>query len=314
MKKVYDGIIGLAIGDALGVPVEFKSRQEIAENPVVSMREYGTHNQPIGTWSDDTSLTLALIDSIIEKNKIDYVDIMDRFSNWLMYNDYTARGEVFDVGNATSRAIMNYGRGIDPLECGGISEYENGNGSLMRILPIAYYLQKQKDNKMESKMEIVHNVSALTHRHPISLIACGIYVNVALRLLKIEESLYVCVEQGISEAFEFYDTEMPDEADNYNRLRNLSSFSNLAEEEIKSNGYVVDTLEASIWCLLNTNSYKECVLKAVNLGNDTDTVGSVVGGLAGIYYGSDDIPEEWLDVLVRRQYIEELCEKLQKIG
>lgn len=314
LKKVYDGIIGLAIGDALGVPVEFKSRQEIAENPVVSMREYGTHNQPIGTWSDDTSLTLALIDSIIEKNKIDYVDIMDRFSNWLMYNDYTARGEVFDVGNATSRAIMNYGRGIDPLECGGISEYENGNGSLMRILPIAYYLQKQKDNKMESKMEIVHNVSALTHRHPISLIACGIYVNIALRLLKIEESLYVCVEQGISEAFEFYDTEMPDEADNYNRLRNLSSFSNLAEEEIKSNGYVVDTLEASIWCLLNTNSYKECVLKAVNLGNDTDTVGSVVGGLAGIYYGSDDIPEEWLDVLVRRQYIEELCEKLQKIG
>ena len=314
LKKVYDGIIGLAIGDALGVPVEFKSRQEIAENPVVSMREYGTHNQPIGTWSDDTSLTLALIDSIIEKNKIDYVDIMDRFSNWLMYNDYTARGEVFDVGNATSRAIMNYGRGIDPLECGGISEYENGNGSLMRILPIAYYLQKQKDNKMESKMEIVHNVSALTHRHPISLIACGIYVNVALRLLKIEESLYVCVEQGISEAFEFYDTEMPDEADNYNRLRNLSSFSNLAEEEIKSSGYVVDTLEASIWCLLNTNSYKECVLKAVNLGNDTDTVGSVVGGLAGIYYGSDDIPEEWLDVLVRRQYIEELCEKLQKIG
>ena len=200
LKKVYDGIIGLAIGDALGVPVEFKSRQEIAENPVVSMREYGTHNQPIGTWSDDTSLTLALIDSIIEKNKIDYVDIMDRFSNWLMYNDYTARGEVFDVGNATSRAIMNYGRGIDPLECGGISEYENGNGSLMRILPIAYYLQKQKDNTMESKMEIVHNVSALTHRHPISLIACGIYVNVALRLLKIEESLYMCVEQGISEA------------------------------------------------------------------------------------------------------------------
>lgn len=161
---------------------------------------------------------------------------MDRFSNWLMYNDYTACGEVFDVGNATSRAIMNYGRGIDPLECGGISE------------------------------------------------------------------------------FEFYDTEMPDEADNYNRLRNLSSFSNLAEEEIKSSGYVIDTLEASIWCLLNTNSYKECVLKAVNLGNDTDTVGSVVGGLAGIYYGSDDIPEEWLDVLVRRQYIEELCEKLQKIG
>lgn len=312
MKKVYDGIIGLAIGDALGVPVEFKSRQEIAVNPVVSMREYGTHHQPIGTWSDDTSLTLALIDSIIEKKKIDYVDIMDRFSNWLMYSNYTAGGEVFDVGNATSRAIMNYGRGMNPLECGGISEYENGNGSLMRILPIAYFMQKQKDNTMESQMEIVHNVSALTHRHPISLIACGIYVNIALRLLTAEEALYMCVVQGINEAFEFYDMKMPDEIDHYNRLRDLSNFSNLPEEEIKSSGYVVDTLEASIWCLLNTRSYKECVLKAVNLGDDTDTVGAVAGGLAGICYGSSDIPKEWLNVLARRQYIEELCEKLQK--
>ena len=136
MRTVFDGIIGLATGDALGVPVEFMERQEIAQNPVTSMREYGTHQQPKGTWSDDTSLTLALMDSIIAKNGIVYEDIMDRFSNWLMYGDYTACGEVFDVGNATSRAIMNYGRGRNPLECGGIAEYENGNGSLMRIMLI----------------------------------------------------------------------------------------------------------------------------------------------------------------------------------
>ena len=121
MNKICDGIIGLAIGDAIGVPVEFRSRQELTKAPVVSMREYGTHYQPRGTWSDDTSLTLALMDSIIEKNEIDYVDIMNRFSNWLLYNDYTATGEVFDVGNSTSRAIMNYGRGVNPLECGGLS-------------------------------------------------------------------------------------------------------------------------------------------------------------------------------------------------
>lgn len=313
MKKVYDGIVGLAIGDALGVPVEFKSRQELAKNPVISMREYGTYNQPMGTWSDDTSLTLALIDSIIEQDKLVYKDIMNRFSNWLMYNDYTASGEVFDVGNAVSRAIMNYGRGMNPLECGGVSEYENGNGSLMRILPIAYYLQKQRDNTIESRIKIVHNVSALTHRHPISLIACGIYINIALQLLTTKESLYTCIEQGINESFEYYDDKIYDEVDNYMRLRGLSNFSNLSEEDIRSSGYVIDTLEAVIWCLLNTNSYKECVLKAVNLGNDTDTVGAVAGGLAGIYYGSDNIPKEWLDVLARRQYIEELCERLQKI-
>lgn len=314
MKKVYDGIIGLAVGDALGVPVEFKSRQEIAENPVTFMREYGTHHQPRGTWSDDTSLTLALIDSIADKSGIDYSDIMDRFSNWLLYNDYTATGEVFDVGNATSRAIMNYGRGMNPLECGGASEYENGNGSLMRILPLAYYLEKQKDSTIEAQMEIVHNVSALTHRHAISLIGCGIYINMAMKLLTSEASLYMCVERGINEAFKFYDDKRFDETGNYRRLRNLSDFLNLSANEIKSSGYIVDTLEAAIWCLLNTNSYKECVLKAVNLGNDTDTVGAVAGGLAGIYYGSDDIPKEWLDVLAKRQYIEELCEKLSKAG
>ena len=93
-------------------------------------------------------------------------------------------------------------------------------------------------------------------------------------------------------------------------MRDLSSFSKLPEIEINSSGYVVDTLEAAIWCLLNSDSYKECVLKAVNLGNDTDTVGAVVGGLAGIYYGSDNIPKEWLEVLSKRDYIEALCGKL----
>ena len=113
MKKIWDGIIGLAIGDAIGVPVEFTSRQERVKDPVISMRAYGTHCQPRGTWSDDTSLTLALMDSIIKKNEIDYVDIMNKFSDWILYSDYAATGEVFDVGNATSRAIMNYGRGVN---------------------------------------------------------------------------------------------------------------------------------------------------------------------------------------------------------
>lgn len=313
MKKVYDGIIGLAIGDAMGVPVEFRSRQEIAKNPVVTMRGYGTHNQPKGTWSDDTSLTLALMDSIVEKGKIDYSDIMHRFSDWLMYNDYTATGEVFDVGNSTSRAIMNYGRGMNPLECGGTSEYENGNGSLMRILPIVFYLRKRPNLTMECQMEIIHNISSLTHRHPISLIGCGIYINIAMILLENKQPLHESVEYGIKNALNFYEGKAWGNVDAYSRLKNLSSFMELADIEIKSSGYIVHTLETALWCLLNTESYTECVLKAVNLGDDTDTVGTVVGGLAGIYYGSDKIPEEWLAVLAKRKYIEELCEKFQRI-
>lgn len=313
MKKVYDGIVGLAIGDAIGVPVEFISRQEIAENPVVSMREFGTHHQPMGTWSDDTSLTLALIDSMIETKSIDYADIMDRFSNWLMYSDYTATGEVFDVGNSTSRAIMNYGRRVNPLECGGASEYDNGNGSLMRILPIAYFLQKQCTSLMDYQMEIIHNISSLTHRHSVSLIGCGIYINIAIRLMQGERPLYESVEEGIKNAFEYYKRISWADIRAYERLKELSSFSKLSEIEIESSGYVVHTLEAALWCLLNTDSYAECVLKAVNLGDDTDTVGAVVGGLAGIYYGADKIPKEWMTVLARRQYIEELCEKFQRL-
>lgn len=313
LKRVYDGIIGLAVGDALGVPVEFVSRHELKEDPVVSMREYGTHGQPVGVWSDDTSLTLALMDSIIQKGRVDYTDIMDRFSGWLMYGDYTAAGEIFDVGNATSRSIMNYGRGMAPLECGGVTEYENGNGSLMRILPLAYFFRKRADDTIESRMEIVHNVSSLTHRHPISLIGCGIYINIAMKLLACECPLQDCIEQGISEAFKYYEIKMCDELQFYVRLRDLSLFVELPEAEIKSSGYIVDTLEAALWCLLNTGSYKECVLKAVNLGEDTDTVGAVAGGLAGIYYGSEAIPHEWLSVLAKKQYIEGLCEKLQKM-
>lgn len=313
LKKIYDGIIGLAIGDALGVPFEFKSRTEISKNPIVNMCEYGTHNQPMGTWSDDTSLTLALIDSLVKNEGINYNDIMNKFSSWLMYGEYTATGEVFDVGNSTSRAIMNYGRGINPLECGGASEYENGNGSLMRILPIAYYLSMQNDNSMEYRMNIVRNISSLTHRHSISIVGCGIYISVALQMLKCELSLFECVKQGTKEAIEYYENKMIDGVNAYIRLRDIQIFSNVSESDIRSSGYVADTLEAAIWCLLNTDSFESCVLKAVNLGDDTDTVGAVAGGLAGIYYGIDNIPKEWLEVVIRKEYIEELCEKMQKI-
>ncbi len=313
MRRVLDGIIGFVIGDALGVPVEFTDRQEIKKCPVISMREYGTHHQPIGTWSDDTSLTLALMDSLIKNNEINYVDIMERFSNWLMYNDYTATDEVFDVGNSTSRAIMNYARGMNPLECGGITEYENGNGSLMRILPLAYYLQKQVDRTVEDQMEEIHNVSALTHRHPISLIGCGIYIRVAMSLLEAASSLYTSVEQGIIIAFHYYENKYIDDLNAYSRIKNLSYFVRLSESEIRSSGYIVDTLEAVLWCLLNTNSYKECVLRAVNLGDDTDTVGAIAGGLAGIYYGLDQIPVEWMNVVAKKEYIEDFCNRLQKL-
>lgn len=313
-RMVYDGIIGVAIGDALGVPVEFISREKLAKSPVTDMQGYGIHNQPAGTWSDDTSLTLALMDSIAQKQGIDERDIMDKFSRWLLYGMYTATGEVFDVGSTMYRAIMNYGHGMNPLECGGISEYENGNGSLMRILPIAYYFFKKRVTfSLNEKMEMVHHISSLTHRHAISLIGCGIYVNVALKLLTGSLPLKEGIRSGIEEAFGYYTNLKWEARSAYARLKDIKGFADLPESEIRSSGYVVDTLEAAIWCLLNTDSFQECVLKAVNLGDDTDTTGAVAGGLAGIYYGIRSIPEKWQAAILKRDEIEVLCTKLENL-
>lgn len=313
MREIYDGIIGLAIGDVLGVPVEFKSRAEIAENPVVSMREYGTHDQPLGTWSDDTSLTLALMDSMIQCREINDVDIMDRFSAWLLEGEYTATGEVFDVGNATCRAIMNYGRGISPIKCGGASEYENGNGSLMRILPLAYYIYSYKDLDLNGKIELIHKISSLTHQHIRSCIGCDIYLFVAMEMIERNGSLVQCIQNGVCTVFDFFCRCRQSEIEHYKRLKDIPQFKMLPEEQISSSGYIVHTLEAALWCLLNTESYEQCVLKAVNLGDDTDTVGAVAGGLAGIYYGADNIPKQWLEAVSKHDYIKGLCEQLQEL-
>ena len=132
-------IVGHAIGDALGVPVEFMSREEIAHDPVAEMRGYGTHHQPPGTWSDDTSMTLCLLESIVRLGRIDCKDIMDNFVSWLRRAEFTATGITFDVGIASQAGIQRYEQGTPPLACGGSGEYDNGNGSLMRIAPLAIY-------------------------------------------------------------------------------------------------------------------------------------------------------------------------------
>lgn len=313
MSKIRDGLMGFVIADALGVPVEFMDRRSLERDPVTGMRAYGTFNQPAETWSDDTSMTLCLVDSLI--NKLDYHDIMNNFEKWLNHGDYTPFGDAFDNGITTKNSIVSFEQGIPPLECGGKSEFDNGNGSLMRILPITFYLEYVYGPhfmRKDESFEVIHNLSALTHRHKRSQIACGIYISVASRLLR-DKDLSSAIRSGIKEAISYYEKH-PD------YMSELSHFERLVEpgfketdvEHIHSSGYVIDTLEAALWCLLNTESYQECVLKAVNLGSDTDTVGAVAGGLAGLYYGYDCIPEEWLVTIARRSWIEDLCDQFDQ--
>ena len=314
MSNIWkDGMLGLIVGDALGVPVEFMSRTELMKNPVTGMREYGTHHQPMGTWSDDSSMALAELDSIRTVGTIDYTDMMERFSRWCMQGEYTPFGEVFDIGIATSRALMNYAKGMAPLESGGKTEWDNGNGSLMRILPVCLYLFERQKKICTSENEsiyMIHAASALTHAHVRSQMACGIYYFLVKEILEEEGSLENRLQKGMDRAYQYYRQDLSNnrELEYYKRLADLSEFKETPKEGIKSSGYVVDTLEAAVWCLLHSHSYKETVMMAVNLGEDTDTVGAVAGGLAGLYYKEEGIPKEWLQVLQRREWIEEMLQ------
>ncbi len=303
------GMYGLIIADAMGVPVEFTSREDRKLDPVTDMRGYGTYNQPEGTWSDDSSMAIATLVSIRDNGKIDYKDIMDRFHDWCMNGAYTPFDEVFDIGIATSRAIMKYSTEADPLQSGGETEWDNGNGSLMRILPVCLYIfEQQKDMKLsdDEVIDIIHNCSALTHAHLRSKIACGIYYFLVKAILDESGEIIERLQQGVDNAFKYYGESAKSELDNFNRLILLSEFKDTPENQIKSTGYVVYTLEAAIWCLVNTSSYEEVILKAVNLGDDTDTVAAITGGLAGLYYGYDYIPNKWKVKLQKRDWIDSL--------
>ena len=146
IKNSFNGILGLAIGDAMGVPIEFVSRDTLLDNPVTEMKGFGSHKVQKGTWSDDTSMTLATMDSIKNTGKIDCTDIANNFLKWFKEAEYTATGEVFDVGRTTLRALAKFEESNNPYECGESNELSNGNGSLMRILPIAYYCYFQGRN------------------------------------------------------------------------------------------------------------------------------------------------------------------------
>jgi len=305
-------VYGHAIGDALGVPVEFTNRNTLLRNPVTGMHSYGTYNMPAGTWSDDTSMALATMDSLA--NGVDYEDTMRRFCDWMEHGAYTATGEMFDIGITTNSALRRYLSSTAALLCGKHGDRDNGNGSLMRIYPVVLYccLLHPDEYGTAAMIELVHSYSSLTHAHPRSIVGCGIYAFVLKALLLLPNKVDAIKAGLFAAQLHYKHSPYVNELQHYARLFN-EDFAATPIEEIQSGGYVVHSLEAAIWCLLNSSSYSECVLMAVNLGRDTDTTGAIAGGLAGSLYGSDSIPKEWMDTLLNKELIDAVIYRFSEI-
>lgn len=307
-NKSVDILLGVAIGDALGVPVEFKSRTYLKKNPVTDMIGFGTHKQPAGTWSDDSALTFCLAEALIDGYTIE--KSANYLLKWYSENYWTANGDVFDIGNTTLRVIVKLKSGVGAHESGLKSEQSNGNGSLMRMSSLIVFLSERT---IDERFEFIKEESSITHAHNISIIACFYFVEFGIKLLK---------GQDKNDVYKELQFEMPEFLSKQSIQKSeLSVFERLLDEDIslkqekdiKSTGFVLHTLEASVWCLLNSSSFEEAVLKAVNLGDDTDTTASVVGALAAIIYGKQAMPEKWIEKIPRKDDIIDLGNRLQKL-
>ncbi|HEX5668769.1 MAG TPA: ADP-ribosylglycohydrolase family protein [Chitinophagaceae bacterium] len=297
-------IIGLAVGDALGVPVEFRDRSLLKEDPVTGMREFGTHGQPLGTWSDDSAMVFCTMESLLDG--YDPVRMAGKFVDWLYKNHWTPHGKVFDAGGATRNAIAKIASNVNPLEAGGKGEDSNGNGSLMRILPLLWHVRELPES---DRFKAISQVSSLTHAHIRSVLACYYYLEFARGILEGRDKFKVYADLQSSLPVYLGLLQVPDpELNLFSRLFEEKIWQ-LDEDDIRSSGYVIHTLEASIWSVLTTDNYSDAVLRAVNLGDDTDTTGAVAGGLAGMIYGYESIPTDWVNALVRKEDIFELVDK-----
>lgn len=325
MKNIWlEGMMGLVVGDALGNPVQFMGREEIRgreRGPVVGMEAGGAFRTPIGTWTDDSSMAIATLVSIIENGTLDADDVMERFEKWLGYGEYTPFGYSFDVGVTCASAIKNYMYSKDINTCGITGEHANGNGALMRIMPVCLYLYEKKsagEIDIKDVVNKIHQISGLTHNHLRSKMCCVMYYFMVESILdgyredgKVE--LKELMQRGIDKAVKFYGDDISnlDELSYLDRMFYLAEFTVVPESEILSTGYVLHSIEAAVWCLINTKTFEECLLKVVNLGKDTDSIAAIAGGLAAIYYGYDAIPTDWLDVIQRRDWIIQLITKVE---
>ena len=286
---------GLAIGDALGAPLEFYPRDTLPE--VRDMISGGKFKLPAGTWTDDTSMALCLGHSLLHDSTLNSADLLNRFWDWASKNEYCSQDKAFGFGQNTIRTLMKFYK-TGQLKADSTGKRSDGNGSLMRLSPVAIVHW----NNIEETRRIARRQSLTTHASVkgadccelLGMLLCHVFSGMTL-----SEALHtICSHDAIHS----WDTEVLDLA--------RGTWKNKSRDDISSRGYVVHTLEAALWCIHHTSSFEEALILAVNLGDDADTVGAVTGQLAGAMYGMESIPKRWKEQLVKPEMIDHCATEL----
>ncbi len=287
LDRYIGSMIGLAIGDALGAPVEFKRRDQY--DWITEFKSGGTWQLEAGQWTDDTSLALCLADSFIEKQKFDAQDQMERYTAWWRKGHNSSTGQCFDIGNTTFQALSIYEKNkTDPL-CGLTDEMSAGNGSIMRLAPAALFYA---DNT-RSAVEWCGKTSKTTHSHKACVDACRYYSGLIIGALKSVPKKELL--DGMYHPLGNYwqggglDQNVKDVAE--------GSYKTKQRKLLGNTSYIIHTLECALWAFYRSESFEEGAILAVNLGGDTDTIGAVYGQLAGAYYGIENMPKRWVEKL-----------------
>jgi ADP-ribosyl-[dinitrogen reductase] hydrolase len=290
--RLAGGVWGHLVGDAMGVPYEFGPPVPLEQ--IRWGQQAAQRAQPPGTWSDDGGLMLAPLDSLVQ-GTFDTKDQARRALDWWRGEAYKP-GPVFDIGIATRGALERIQRGIEPEDAGAAGEHENGNGSLMRILPIALVGHQAPDAELVSQ---AMRASSLTHRHPRTRVACAVYVLAARSLVRGQRDR----AEVLAPAFETVAATVSGA-----ERRELDVLKNFPGRT--GSGYVVDCFWSAWEAFSGGDSYRDVIERAIAYGHDADTTACVAGGLAGIYWGLGAIPDEWLSGMRGRDIVEPLLEKL----
>lgn len=305
MYRVKEGIIGSAIGDALGSATKGLDREYLLEKPVLKMLPSVKKGIPKGAWGDSTSLMIATIYSISKKG-LDYNYIAENCVSWFTSNRFCSVGESFGIGKTTLESLIRFTkRDKDAYECGEESFECNGNSSLKMMTPLAYYFTANKETK-DNVYDAIYKMCSITHRHPISICACYIYVHFVMYILN-GNNKFQALKKLKSLDYSMFSNDV---LEYFSRIL-VGNIVELEIEEINSSSFVVDTLESVLWCFMQSDNFKDCIVATTNIGNDTSSIGALTGVIAGIYYGTNNIPSSWHESLRRRDYLIAMSEEFE---